>query len=91
LILPTSLSSTWPWKIMSPMLATVAIVVPGLKLFDSMTLWPFLTGTSMTMPSTVAVTTTLDAGPPRVAPSLTIVSPEPAEPSSCWRSARSVL
>ena len=85
LTLPTSDSSTWPWKIMSLMSATTAMVVPGLKLLDSITENPTLTGTSMTMPSTVEVTTMLEFLPEvRVAPSLTSCKLDDAA-SSSWR------
>ena len=56
------------------MSATDAMVVPSLKLLASMTLFPFLTGTSSTMPDTVALTIVFDAlSPPRaVTPSCTM-------------------
>ena len=50
---PTSASSTRPSKIISPMSATVAMVVPSLNMLDSMMNVPFLTGMSRTIPSTV--------------------------------------
>ena len=58
---PTSDSSTFPSKIMSPMSATVAIVVPSLKVLASMTELPSLTGTSSTVPAIVERTSVFDA------------------------------
>ena len=56
------------------MSATEAMVVPSLKLLASMTLFPFLMGTSSTIPDTVAFTRVLDALPPprAVTPSCTM-------------------
>ena len=50
---PTSVSSTLPRKMRSFMLATVAMVVPSLKVFDMMTELPTLMGTSRINPSMV--------------------------------------
>ena len=47
---PTSVSSTFPRKIMLFMSATDAMVVPSLKLLDRMTELPTLIGTSRTIP-----------------------------------------
>jgi len=52
-ILPTSVSSTFPWKIMSPISAMVAMVVPALKVFVSMTEFPTFIGISRIIPSMV--------------------------------------
>jgi len=60
---PTSDSSTFPLKIMSSMSATVAIVVPALKVLVSMTEWPTSTGTSSTMPEMVERTSVFEALP----------------------------
>ncbi len=57
--LPTSLSSRLPSNIKSFISATDAIVVPSLKLFRSITLLPFSTGTSNTIPSMVLRTNVL--------------------------------
>ena len=51
--LPTSVSSTLPRKSMFDMSATVAMVVPSLKVLDWITEFPTLTGTSRIMPSIV--------------------------------------
>ena len=48
--LPTSVSSTLPRKSMFDMSATVAMVVPSLKVLDWITEFPTLTGTSRIMP-----------------------------------------
>ena len=70
---PTSLSSNFPSKIISPILATDAIVVPSLKVLLSMTCPPSLTGTSNTMPVIVAFTNVLLVEPAVLeAPSLII-------------------
>ena len=47
---PTSVSSTFPRKIMSFKSATVAMVVPSLKVLDWMTEFPTFTGTSRIIP-----------------------------------------
>ena len=62
-ILPTSDSSTLPLKISSLMSATVAIVVPSLKVLVSMTELPSSTGTSSTVPSMVARTSVFEVCP----------------------------
>ena len=73
LILPTSLSSTLPSKIIFPTSAMIAIVVPSLKLLDSITWFPVLTGTSNTIPETVALISVFAAAPiPLVVPVFTI-------------------
>ena len=50
---PTSVSSIWPLNIKLPMSATVAMVVPSLKLLLRITLFPTFTGTSSISPSIV--------------------------------------
>ena len=50
---PTSVSSTLPRKMRSPMSATVAIVVPSLNVLLMITELPTLTGTSRIRPSMV--------------------------------------
>ena len=54
-ILPTSVSSNLPLKIMSCMLAMVAMVVPSLKVLELITELPTLTGMSRIMPEMVAL------------------------------------
>ncbi|KAF5068063.1 hypothetical protein DSECCO2_246760 [anaerobic digester metagenome] len=51
--LPTSDSSTLPLKIISPISATVAMVVPSLKVLLSITELPTSTGTVSTIPAMV--------------------------------------
>ena len=53
LMRPTSVSSILPTKIMSRISATVAMVVPSLKVLELMTLFPTFTGTSKIIPSIV--------------------------------------
>ena len=50
---PTSVSSMLPLKMRSPMLATVAMVVPSLKVLLSTTVLPTFTGTSRISPAMV--------------------------------------
>ena len=51
----------------------IAIVVPSLKLLDSITWFPVLTGTSNTIPETVALISVFAAAPiPLVVPVFTI-------------------
>ena len=57
--LPTSVSSILPTKSRSCISATVAIVVPSLKVLVRMTELPTLTGTSKTVPAIVAFTMVL--------------------------------
>ncbi len=80
--LPTSLSSTLPWKIRSFMSAMAAMVVPSLKLLRSITLLPSFTGTSSTMPVIVLRTTVLPALV-RLIPSRTTSRPSCAASRSC--------
>ena len=72
-IFPTSLSSTFPSKIIFSTSAIVAMVVPSLKLFDSMTWLPTFTGMSKIIPDTVALISVLAAAPnPFAVPVFTI-------------------
>ena len=59
LIRPTSVSSSLPTNSISPILATVAIVVPSLKLFDCITEFPTLIGISSIVPLMVERTRVL--------------------------------
>ena len=83
--LPTSLSSNLPSKMRSFMSATLAMVVPSLKLLASITLLPSFTGTSSTMPLMV-LRTRVRVAPLllRATPSRTMSRLSSAPRSSSW-------
>ena len=89
LTLPTSVSSMYPSKIKSFMFATVAIVVPSLKVLLRITEFPTFTGMSRISPVMVERTSVeLDLALLRDTPSLTTSRVSTAaffSSFACWR------
>ncbi len=89
--LPTSVSSILPWNCILVMSATVATVVPSLKVLAWMTELPTLMGTSRTMPSMVErICVLLNSLYRWVMPFFTISMFSRALRSSSWALARAV-
>ena len=93
-ICPTSVSSTFPRKIKSFMSATLAMVVPSLKVLLMITEFPAFTGTSRMRPSMVErISVLLNEALFFVIPSLTIskLSLAVCSSSRAWRTLTSLF